>query len=162
VVTVDQPWNRFEGTTAQRTPTWTHEGFAIDTLQFYVGIKDGEPIVGETPKGQKPPVFKASLPPADLVGLFQSLWTRDGSTFTLERIEPQPFVGADGFRFEYSMVRKADELRLQGVAWAAVRNGELYAIDFSAPRLGFFARFLPGVEAIARSARVRSPAAAAS
>ena len=53
-------------------------------------------------------------------------------------------------------MRKVDEVRLRGVAWGAVRNGELFLIHYSAPRLAFYAKHAGAVEAIARSARVKS------
>lgn len=158
VVDVPTAWNQFERGSFAQTPTWTNEGVFVDALQFYVGVKDGEllaPTPSE-PKGMKALTFKAGMQPAELVDLFQTLWSRDGSTVEISRIEPQAFVGAAGFRFEYSLVRKFDEVRLQGVAWAAVRNGELFVINYSAPRLAFFARYLPRVEAIAKSARIRA------
>jgi hypothetical protein len=157
LVDVPTDWNQFESGAFAKTPTWTIEGLFVDALQFHVGIKDGELIAPtpSEPKGLRDLAFRASMQPAQVVDLFQGLWSRDGSTVSIDRIEPGPFIGSSGFRFEYSIVRKIDDVRLQGVAWAAVRNGELFAISYSAPRLGFFARYRPRVEALARSARVR-------
>ena len=155
-VAVDTPWNQFERGSFAQVPMWTNEGITVDALQFYVGLKDGELIAPtpKEPKGQRDLAFKATMQPAEIVALYQSLWTRDGSVFTLDKLEPAEFVGEKGFRFEYTLLRKLDEVRLQGVAWGAVRNGELFAITFSAPRLAFFPRLKPRVEAIAKSARV--------
>ena len=157
VVQVATPWNRFEQGQADNTATWTVEGLYVDALQFYVGIKDGQ-LIAPTPGDRKdvqPLAFKASMRPADIVSLYQSLLTRDGSSFTLDRIEAAEFVGSPGFRFEYSLVRKVDDVRLRGVAWGAVRNGELFLINYSAPRLAFYAKHAAEVETIARSARVK-------
>jgi hypothetical protein len=159
VVDVATSWNQFgSGAEGSRVPTWTNEGIFVDSLQFYVGLKDGELIAPtpSEPKGQRELAFKSGMQPADVMDLFQGLWTRGGSTFTLDRIEPAPFMGGAGFRFEYSVVRKVDDVRMQGVAWGTVRNGELFLINYQAPRLAFFARYRPRVEAIAASARVRS------
>jgi hypothetical protein len=156
-VTVEAPWNQFDRGIADNTPTWTFEGITVDALQFYVGIKDGE-LIATTPsrgKGAVPLAFKSSMQPADVVSLYQGLFTRDGSSFTLDKLEPAEFVGTRGFRFEYSLTRKLDEVRLRGVAWGAVRNGELFLINYSAPRLGFFPRYVPQVEKIAQGARVK-------
>lgn len=156
-VTVTTPWNQFERGLGDNTPVWTTEGITVDALQFYVGVKDGELIAPtpSQPKGVVPLAFKRGMQPADIVALYQALWTRDGSTFALEKLEPAEFVGGSGFRFEYALTRKVDDVRLRGTAWAAVRNGELFLINFSAPRLGFYARLAPQAEAVARSARVK-------
>jgi len=37
-----------------------------------------------------------------------------------------------------------------------VRNGELFAMTYTAPRLAFFARHLPAVQAIVQSARIKA------
>ena len=158
VVQVTTPWNKFERGLADNTPTWTVDGITVDTLQFYVGVKDGE-LLAPTPangKGIEPLTFKAAMQPGDVVALFQGLLTRDGSTFTLDKLEPAEFVGSRGFRFEYSLVRKVDDVRMRGVGYGAVRSGELFVINYSAPRLAFFPRHAGQVEALAKSARLKS------
>jgi hypothetical protein len=156
-VTVDTAWNQFERGMGDNTPTWTVEGITVDALQFYVGIKDGE-LIAATPnngKGVLPLKFRSDMQPADIVALYQGLFTRDGSSFTLDKLEPAEFVATRGFRFEYSLTRKVDDVRLRGVAYAAVRNGELFVINYSAPRLAFFPKYAAQVEALARTAKVK-------
>jgi hypothetical protein len=157
VVVVPDEWNQFERGPIPQATTWTHEGIFVDALQFWVGLKDGD-LIAPTPNqpaGLKPLAFKAGMQTAELADLLQGLWTRDGSVFTLEGIEPHTFVGTPGFRLRYSLVRKIDEVRMRGVAWGAVRNGELFLISYTAPRLAFFPRGVADAEAVARSARVR-------
>lgn len=157
-VTVTTPWNQFERGLGDNTPVWTIDGITVDALQFYVAVKDGELIAPtpSEPKGLTPLAFKAAMQPADIVSLYQGLWTRDGSAFTLEKIEPAEFAGGPGFRFEYQLVRKLDDVRLRGIAWGAVRNGELFLINYAAPRLGFFPRGIGAVEALVKTARVKA------
>jgi len=156
VVDVDKVWNQFEYTLNDGTPTWTQQGITVDALKFYVGLKDGALIAPtpSEPKGQVPLAFKAGMQAADIVALFERLYSRGGSTFTLDKVVPMPFVGGNGYRFEFSSIRKADDVRLRGVGWFAVRHGELWAITYTAPRLAFFPAGIAEAEAIARSARV--------
>jgi hypothetical protein len=157
VVDVAEPWNQFESGLNPMASSWTNEGLFVDTLQFYVGIKDGGLIAPtpSEPKGLAPLAFKSAMKPAEVATLFQNLWARDGSTFSLDRIEPHTWLGGEGFRVEFSVVRRTDDVRLLGVAWGAVRNGELFVISYSAPQLTFFARYRPRAEAIAKSARLK-------
>lgn len=156
-VSVDKPWNQFERGLGDNTPTWTQDGVTVDALRFYAGLKDGELIAPtpSEPKGSKPLAFKATMQPGEIVALYESLYTRDGSTFQLDRLAPQAFAGQAGFRFEFSGIRKNDEVRLKGIGWGAVRNGELFVITYTAPRLSFFDRHLGSAESIAKSARIR-------
>jgi hypothetical protein len=94
------------------------------------------------------------MQPHEIVSMFEGMLTRDGSTFKLTKLEPSPFGGLKGFRFEYILIRKMDNVVLLGVGWGAVSKGELFALLYTAPRLGFYARHAPQVEKIALSAKV--------
>jgi hypothetical protein len=156
-VVATTPWNRFEsGQTEGRIATWTHEGMPLDTVQFYVGIKSGDPIAPAPTdaKAARPPVFRAEMTPSEIVELLRATWTEGGSDFTLERLESREFSGHAGFQFRYAFIRGGDEVQMRGVAYGAVIDRELFLIDYMAPRLGYFERFLPEVEALAASARV--------
>jgi hypothetical protein len=156
-VTVDKPWNQFERGLGDNTPTWTQDGITVDALRFYAGLKDGAllaPTPSE-PKGSKPLAFRSTMQAAEVVALFEALYSRDGSSFQLDRLSPQTFAGQAGFRFEFSGIRMHDEVRLKGIGWGALRNGELFVITYTAPRLSFFDRHLASAEAIAKSARIR-------
>lgn len=155
---LDTAWNQFDRGFGNNVPTWTVEGVTIDALQFYVGVKDGQPIAQllAGAKSQKPLNFRAAMQPAEVVSLYEALLTRDGSSFQLDKLEPADFLGGKGFRFEYSLNRKIDDVPMRGLAYGAVRNGELFVIHYSAPRLVFFPRYQPRVEALVRSAQLRS------
>lgn len=155
-VKVDAAWNQFGGGLTAGIPTWTMEGVTVDALRFYTDVKDGD-IFGPAnpPKGRQPVIFRASMQPTDVVAMFQSLQTQDGSTFQLDKLEPVEFLGGTGFRFEYSSVRKVDEVPLKGVAYGRVRDGQLYLVSYSAPRLVFFPRYQPRVESLIKSVSLR-------
>jgi len=158
-VTIDTAWNQFNGAGQQGPSTlWTVDGITVDNLRFYAGLKDGDLLAPNAPqaKDARPLAFKAAMRPDEIVALYQGLYSRDGSSFTLDKMEPTEFVGSKGFRFQYTVVRKVDEVKLSGVAWVAVRDGQLYAMTYTAPRLGFFTRHSVQVEQIAKSARVKA------
>jgi hypothetical protein len=123
-----------------------------------VGLKDGALIVptSSEEKGQAPIAFKSGMKAADVIALFERLYARGGSTFTLEKVEQVSFVGTGGYRFEFSSIRRSDDVRLRGMGWFAIRNGELWAITYTAPRLAFYQAGVGEAEAIARSARIKA------
>jgi len=165
-LTLDSAWNKINLPNGGPAETWTMEGIPVDQLLIYSGIKNDQLIhaeprstgSGSTPKSFR---FRSNMQPDEIVTLFEGMLTRDGSRFTLTKLEPAPFGGLKGFRFEYSLIRKIDNVQLSGVGYGAVSKGELFAIIYMAPRLAFFPRHVARVEQLCRNARIRDGAAVA-
>jgi hypothetical protein len=160
VVTLEGPWNRIVAPGLGPAQIWTMEGMPVDQLMIYSGLKDGLAIHEErTGAGSSAPksfVFRSPMQPDEIVSLFEGMLTRDGSSFTLVKLEPATFVGIKGFHFEYTLTRKLDSARLSGLGYGAVSNGELFALVYQAPRLTFFPRHQAKVDQMARSARLKA------
>lgn len=150
---VTQPWNRFERNLTEATPTWSQHGFTVDALKFYVGIANDKPLaeVQGNPKAAALK-FRSSMQETAAIELLQSLLTLDGSTFQLNKVEPHPFAGQKGVRFEFEMARKSDHVQLKGLGYAAIKNGELFMMTYAAPRMSFFDRHSNDIEQMAASA----------
>ncbi len=153
-MTLDAAWNQVNLPGRSKPVLWTQDGVTIDALEWWVGIADGQNLM-ELGKDKRPLTFRASMDGHELVALFEGWYGRDGSTFTLDKLEPTEFLGGKGYRVDYTVLRKADEVRVRGMAWIAVRNSQLFAMTFTAPRLGFFPRHQAKVEQAARSARLK-------
>ncbi len=155
-VSSDGGWNRLDVPGGGGGEVWTSDGLSLDVLTFFVAIKDGDPLV-PAPMGTRrtPPAFRAAMLPHQIVELFEASATQDGSTFRLERLAPSAFASADGFRFEFSMTRKRDDVALRGFAYGAVVKGKLYLVTFRAPRIHYYAKHLPRAEATVRSALIK-------
>jgi len=152
----DPLWNRLEEyKEGVRDVWWTANGYNLDLVMFFAGIQPGELLTGAKPKeGAKVPVFKEDLQPEEIVDLFDQFISPWATSFHRGRLSPASFLGGDGFRFEFSALRKGDEVAIQGVGYGAVRKGRLYLITFHAARLHYFPTLLPKVEALAKSARL--------
>lgn len=162
-IQLTEAWNKvgIPGDT-QPYERWTQEGLSLDELRLWAGIRPGQPLMtlppGSVPAGQKAPrvpTYAAGMAPDQLVSLFESMYSSDGSLVSVTRVEPFQFAGERGVRFEFSVVRKRNDLQLGGVGWISVRQDELFAASFVAPRLAFFPRLLPKADAVVRSARIR-------
>jgi len=159
-VKVPSAWNHIDshfvhGPNAQ---LWTKEGMAIDEMMFYTGVKDGEKIHPNNLASAKVPdfVFGSTMQPEQIAAMFEGMLARDGSTFKLVRLSPAPFAGVKGFRIEYSLIRKSNNVELNGIIAGAVDKGQLYAILYQAPRLEFFPRQQIQVMQIIGSARLKN------
>ncbi len=161
VVTLDGPWNQLNAPGLGPAQTWTMEGLTVDQLLLYSGIKDGQAIHAERAAGAggvKPKVFafRSAMQPDEIAALFEGMLTRDGSRFELVKLEPAAFGGTKGFRFDFALTRKIDNVQLNGFGYGAVNKGELFAIVYMAPKLTFFARHAAKVEQLCRSARIKN------
>lgn len=156
VLHVDGAWNQVNTPSSGPAETWTMEGLPVDQLLVYSGIKDGQVVHSEAGSSgtRKSFAFRASMQAEEVVRMFEGMLTRDGSSFKLVKLEPSEF-GGKGFRFEFDMIRKADNVRLSGVGFGSVSKGELFAMLYVAPRLSFFSRHQDRVERMARAARLK-------
>lgn len=152
---LDAAWNQVNLPGRGKSVLWTQDGITIDALEWWVGVADGQNLA-DLPSDKRPLTFRSAMQPHEVVALFEGLYGRDGSTFTLDKLTPADFLGGSGYRVDYTVLRKFDDVRVSGMAWFAVRNGQLHALTFTAPRLGFFPRHQPIVEQVARSARLKT------
>jgi hypothetical protein len=161
--TLDGSWNYISAPNMGPAQVWTMEGLPVDQLLIYSGLKDGEVIHAESSGSQRKSFsFRSSMQPDEIVSMFEGMLTRDGSSFKLAKLEPASFGGGKGLRFEYALTRKVDNVQLSGLGYATVSNGELFALLYNAPRLGFFPRHQARVEQIARTTLIAAKPLAAS
>jgi hypothetical protein len=157
VMKLEGPWNRVEVIEMSPAEVWTMEGLPVDQLLVYGGVRNGQAVNLAVPGGGKSFAFRSTMQPEEIVAMFEGMLTRDGSQFKLSRLEPVSFGGGTGFRFEYSVIRRADGAVLSGVGYGRVDHGELFALLYHAPRLTFFPRHRGGVEQMARAAHIKPP-----
>ena len=157
-VTLDSAWNQIKAPGMGPAQLWTMEGLPIDQLLIYTGLKNGEPIhaisSGSNTKSRSFS-FRSDMEADEIVSLFEGMLTRDGSSFKLLKLEPADFGGLKGFHFEYSLIRRVDNVRLSGMGYGSVSRGGLFALLYQAPQLTFFPRYRSTIEQIALSARIK-------
>lgn len=146
---IDGAWNHLDFVAAKPAQTWTMEGVFVDQLLVYADVKDGDLMHPRGSDRERNYVFHSAMNGSELVSLFEGVYTRDGSVFKLLRSEPSTFAGKPGVRFEFELIRKADNVQLHGLGFAVIDRGQLYALVYQAPRLAFYPREAARVEALA-------------
>jgi hypothetical protein len=158
VINLEGPWNHLDFPAVKPAEIWTMEGVTVDELRIYSGIRDGQVIHPEGPvsgKEVKKFAFRSAMESDEIVSMFEGTLTRDGSSFRLVKLEPYTFGGRKGYRFDYELIRKVDNVQQLGMGFGAVDKGELFALVYHAPRLTFFPRHKARVEAMAKAAVIR-------
>ena len=137
---------------------WTMDGPDLDKLCFVAGLENNASIHADRPGKPPEPKFRSNMTPTEVMELFDAAYSRPGSTpvmFTTGGLRPAKFAGEDGFRFDFSFVDQADEVERKGIATGTVHGGKLYLVFYHGARIHYFAKNLPEVEAIIRSAKLR-------
>jgi hypothetical protein len=156
-VTIEGAWNHLDFPGIKPARVWTMEGVTIDELLIYSGIKDGQALHADDAPGnnKKKILFRSDMQIEEVVSAIEAVLSRDDSVFKLKKVEPYPFGGRKGFRFEYERIRKVDSVQQLGVGFGTIDQGELFAMVYQAPRLTFFPRHQARVELIAKSALIK-------
>ncbi len=135
---------------------WSREGIFIDRLVICSAVENDQ-IIHTLINGDKskPIKFSSQMKADQLVAMFEQMYQRDGSDFTLQKTEQADFAGKKAVRFEYQVIRKQDNVRLLGLGYAIIENGKLYSMLYQAPRLTFFPREKQAVEQMIATAKFK-------
>ena len=156
-----RPWNRQRAglsfTDIREVEEWTLNGPYLDGVIFITGLKNDRAVVYQRrTASQQVPKFRSNMTPPEIAAMLESLFRVKGGTveFRTLGIQPRPFLGQNGFQFDYEHL-DGDELWRKGRAVGAVIDGRLYVVLLDAARSHYYATTLPDFEAIVASARLR-------
>ena len=157
-VTPPREWNRISATLfvdINAVEDWTQNGPYLDGISFVTGLKDGKTLVRQRSRDDRQvPKFRSNMTPPEIAAIIESLFrVRGGAVdFKMTALTPRPFLGANGFQYDYEHL-DSDEVWRRGRAVGAVIDGRLYLILLDAARSHYFNASLPDFEAIVSSAR---------
>lgn len=158
-VSAPRPWNRYRQRLflgVRDVEDWTLNGPLLDGMSFVTGLKSGDYLIRQRrTEDQQVPKFRSDMTPPEIVAMLESLYrVRGGAVeFHSASLQPRPFLGANGFQYDYEHLDN-DELWRKGRAVGAVINGRLYLILFDAAKLHYYDAALPDFEAVVASARL--------
>ncbi|HET9042695.1 MAG TPA: hypothetical protein VFN70_06080 [Burkholderiales bacterium] len=142
---------------------WTLDGPGLNTLLFFTGVPDGEPLFTRATgaaQQEKPAVFRSAMNPVEVQELLEATMARNFQTTIAEarNLKPAPVANGQGFRFETRLVGR-DEVERDGVFAGTIRNGKLYGAWFQGAKLHYFKRYLPEFDQMVASAQLVGDAA---
>lgn len=144
-------WNRWSRRPAAKGETWTKDGLLLNQLDFFGQVANGETVFKERDKSDRPlPKFKSDMLLPDLATLFEANFSIENNItqFEVTEIAPAMLGGANGLKLTYDYALPGESLQRRGEARMAVHNGELYVVNFTAPRLHFFDQNIEEVRGI--------------
>ena len=161
-VTAPRPWNRtrtsiFSFEDVRQVEDWTQNGPLLDSISFITGLKNNRRIIYQRrTEDRQVPRFRSDMSAPEITSMLETFFrVRAGSVdFRTLSLQPRPFLGANGFQWDYEHL-DSDELWRKGRAVGAVIDGKLYLILLDAARSHYYATTIGDFEAIAASARRR-------
>lgn len=156
VVTAPGEWNRATSRPTKRTEIWTKDGTTLGELDFWLGVKPGEPLFKEQSKKKAPlPKFDPKMLPTDLVEFFEDTarTVLGGSLFEVNYVRPATLAGYPAVEFEHTFTG-ADEVARKGLVRGAIIGERLYLINWDAPKLHYYDENVGEVRAIMDSAKL--------
>jgi hypothetical protein len=158
-------WNRITMHNYQgHIEVWTLDGPGLNTLLFFTGVPDGQPLFTVRAmgahEGEKPAVFRSTMNAVEIQELLQATVSRYFQTTIVEghNLKPVPVANGQGFRFDTRMVGR-DEVERDGVFVGTIRNQKLYGGWFQGAKLHYYARYLPEFDQMVASAQLVGEAA---
>jgi hypothetical protein len=155
-----RPWNRRRGSyfeDIRQTEDWTLNGPFLDGISFVGGLRNNQYLIRQRrTDSQQVPKFRSEMTPPEVAAMLESLFrVRGGAVeFRTLGIQPRPFLGTNGWQFDYEHL-DSDELWRKGRVVGTTINGRLYLILLDAARSHYYNDTLPDFEAIVASARMR-------
>ena len=159
-VTPPRPWNRYRSSffeDIRQTEDWTLNGPFLDGISFVGGLKNNQELIRQRrTASQQVPKFRSEMTPPEIAAMLESLFRVRGGAIDFKTlgIQPRPFLGTNGFQFDYEHL-DGDELWRKGRAVGATINGRLYLILIDAARSHYYNDTLPDFESIVASAELR-------
>lgn len=139
-------WNHYTPYGARHREIWTQHGVPIDRLTFFSGVPDGMALDDLAPRNAKPPLFRSSMTPEDVVALVETMLAGNGGQFQLQSLAPETVSDGPGFRFGYLHTARSEEVERAGIGRGAIVADRLYLMLFDAPRGHYFERGRAGAE----------------
>jgi hypothetical protein len=161
-VVAPRPWNERRRSIlfddVREVEDWTLNGPILDGISFVSGMKSGRYLIRQRRTAdQQVPKFRGDMTPPEIAAMLESLFRVKGGAvdFRTLGIVPRPFLGTNGFQFDYEHL-DSDELWRKGRVVGTTINGRLYLILLDAARSHYYNDTLPDFEAIVASAQLRA------
>jgi hypothetical protein len=164
-VTPSTSWNKVPsflsatgGTTINpKAEVWTQDGPLLNQLTFYGGIKTGEGLFKLPSRADtKAPLFNPSMLPQEVVEFVEKSYRVQTASpiFNVTNVKPASFSGQQGFQFDFDFTTQ-DEVRRNGRAAGAIKNGQLFLVVYEGASVYYFDRNLAEFDKIVASAQIK-------
>jgi hypothetical protein len=158
VILPESDWNRSSSAPGKQGVAWTHDGFELNRFEVYAAVPSGQPLFKDRAKKQNPmPKFDKSMLRPDWADFFEKSFRvqYQVSDFVMDEVSPAKLADTNAIHIRYHYSLPNDDLLRKGEVFIAVRDGNLYVVNFQAPALHYFESGVAEFRSMARSLEIR-------
>jgi hypothetical protein len=135
---VNQTWSAFPKNTRTKLQSLTIDGIALNSLTVGSSIEDGKPLLYSTDREKIIPLFRSDMSDSEVVEFIaDSLRYGGAKDVETSNLRPESFGTLNGIAFDLTS-STASGLNLSGMGKAAIEDGKLHLIIYSAPTEYYF------------------------
>lgn len=155
-VTTGMAWNKSPFKLGPNTTVWTADGESLNQVIFIQGVGNGQTVFKDTNKDVVMPKFSDSILLHEIEDLLvTSITNLYSGQITVEpsNLKPVSFNNKSGIQFDLRYYT-IDGMAIRGKAKAAISEGKLYAIIYTAADLHYYEKYEAEVDALLDTASI--------
>ena len=150
-ITLGETWSAYPRDSRTKLRNLTIDGEALNSLTFAASLEDGHTLIKTYDRQRLLPVYRSDMSQTEVVEFIRDSLSAGGmADATITSLRPEPFGTLNGVRFD---VRGATQrgLNMSGTGKAAIEDGKLHLIIYTAPTEYYFGLYEYEVEEILAS-----------
>jgi len=137
-VTLGETWSAYPRDSRTKLRNLTMDGEALNSLTFAASLEDGHTLIKTYDRHRLLPVYRSDMSQTEVVEFIRDSLSVGGmADATITSLRPEPFGSLDGVRFDVKGATQRG-LNMSGTGKAAIENGKLHLIIYTAPTEYYF------------------------
>ena len=153
-VSLGKPWSAYPYESRTHIQELTIDGMALNALSFASDVKDGDALIYSADPKKLIPRFRSDMSESEVIEFIKDTLAYNGlENVEVSDIRPESFGTLSGIRFDMSAATQRG-LNLLGTCKAAIEDGRLHFILFTAPSEHYYGLHIDEVNTILDSVRL--------
>ncbi|GGD02720.1 hypothetical protein GCM10011342_09620 [Aquisalinus flavus] len=137
-ITLGETWSAYPRDTRTKLRNLTIDGDALNSLTFAASLEDGHTLIKTYDRERLLPVYRSDMSQTEVVEFIRDSLSVGGmADATITSLRPEPFGPLEGVRFDVTGATQRG-LNMSGTGKAAIEDGKLHLIIYTAPTEYYF------------------------
>ncbi|NHK27539.1 hypothetical protein FF098_006450 [Parvularcula flava] len=137
-ITLGETWSAYPRDSRTKLRNLTIDGEALNSLTFAASLEDGHTLIRTYDRQRLLPVYRSDMSQTEVVEFIRDSLSVGGmADATITSLRPEPFGALEGVRFDVKGATQRG-LNMSGTGKAAIEDGKLHLIIYTAPTEYYF------------------------